>query len=421
MRKVIKLALFGVSLFIGGLVLLVLAGLFPQNRVQANVRKSLAEISPNFISSTVYQNTKWNRLDYITDCYMLNLSQYMDSRADVTSVLSNPIYWGDSLNQLEELTKAANGAPANGTYSNYLMGYRAWLRPLLTVMTYEQVRSFLALLLAVLFLIVVLRVQTTTKDTCFTAGFGLSVLLLNPFTIAGSLTYMTCFFLAFCGMLMMPNRIRDHSEKASFRMDALFLGLGIVTQYFDFLTYPLLTCAFPLIFRIKLHLDQKDFPKPVMATAVAFQSILLWLTGYVLTWMCKMLLASLLTEVNGADFMLRIIEGIVVPSFSTPKAFLYEYVKTIYYAVLQVFTPGAIWVVAAVFVFWFIRFCMTQDKNKHCKESAVFLFLALLGIIWLAVSNRTLYHVHFQYRSLGITLFGSLAFLSQTIRKPSSL
>ena len=351
---------------------------------------------------------------------MLNLSLYMDTKTDGTSELKDPIYWADSLNQIEELTKAANGEPANGTYSNYVMGYRAWLRPLLTVMSYEEIRSFLALMLSALFLFTVLRVQATTGDPFFTAGFGLSILLLNPFTIAGSLTYMTCFFLAMIGMLLVEPLMKDRGGKKSVRMDALFLGLGIVTQYFDFLTYPLLVCAFPLIYRMKLLQDREDCLKPAKASWIVVQSTILWLTGYVLTWVCKMLLTGLLTEVNGADFMLRIVGGITAPSPAFQGAFLYGYAKTIYYAVLQIATPGAIGAVAAVLVFWAIRFCMVPNKAKRCKESAVFLLIALLGVLWLAVSNRTLEHVQFQYRSLGITLFGCLAFLSQTIRKPSA-
>jgi len=413
-RKAIKLTLFGVSLFAGGLVFLLLAGLVPQERVQEHVLESVEQISPNFQSSVVYQATKWNRLDYVTDCYMLNLSLNMDTKTDVSSVLKNPLYWADSQNQLEELTKAANGEHANGTYSNYTMGYRAWLRPLLTVMSYEEIRSFLALMLSFLFLFTLLRVQVTTGDPLFTGGFGLSILLLNPFTIAGSLTYMTCFFLAMMGILLVEPLMKGRGGKASVRMDALFLGLGIVTQYFDFLTYPLLVCAFPLIYRMKLHLDRKDCLKPSKASLIVVQSTILWLIGYVLTWVCKMLVTSLLTEVNGADFMFRIVGGITTPN----PTFLYAYAKTIYYSVLQIATPGALLAVGAVLVFWTIRFCMIPDKAKRCKESAVFLLIALLGVLWLAVSNRTLDHVQFQYRSLGITLFGGLAFLTQTIRKP---
>ena len=47
-RKTIKLILFRVSLFAGGLVLLLLAGLVPQDRVQANVRESVDQIAPKF-------------------------------------------------------------------------------------------------------------------------------------------------------------------------------------------------------------------------------------------------------------------------------------------------------------------------------------------------------------------------------------
>ena len=200
-------------------------------------------------------------------------------------------------------------------------------------------------------------------------------------------------------------------------MSALFLGLGILTQYFDFLTYPFITCAFPLIYRMKLHQNQEEHLRTIEASRVVLQSTFLWLAGYLLTWVCKMLLADLFSEVDGVDFMLRIVRGVIAPGPAFENTFFYWYAKTIYYAILHIATPGAILTVAAAFIFWATRFCRVPNKMKRCKESIVFLIIALLGVLWLAVSNRTLDHVQFQYRSLGITLFGCMAFLSQTIRK----
>ena len=73
-----------------------------------------------------------------------------------------------------------------------------------------------------------------------------------------------------------------------------FMEVGLLTMYFDFYTAPLITLGFPMVYLYALGLKEGDAP----SVKRLGRDTALWFGGYVSMWMAKLVLTSLLTQVN---------------------------------------------------------------------------------------------------------------------------
>ncbi len=413
MKKIGNLILAGIFVFLAGNILLLLAGLLPQKAIDASIQESVEQLKIEYDSPYILYNVSRSRIDTFTDCLMLNLSMHMDTRTDPMSILSNPIWWTDELNPPDELIHALGESQANGNYINYCMGYRAWLRPMLVFMNYMEIRETMALALWVLFALVLINTYRVTQDRFFTMILALSIVALNPMAISGSLTYMTCFFITFAGMLLVPKIIASKRQWVS--VELMFVILGATTQFFDFYTYPLITFAFPMIFLV--WIKQSDIGTLSSRTTASLlgRCFLSWLLAYAGIWGAKMLAAGLLTDGAPAEYISRVIHSVLATKGVGLASRIVIFMKAVYYCALNILTPTTIAALIAVVSIWIIRFWIQPRKSECWSESWIFLAIAMLGILWIAVARRTFEHHFFQYRTLGVTLFGGLAFLARMV------
>ena len=234
--------------------------------------------------------------------------------------------------------------------------------------------------------------------------------------ISVSLQFSCCFFLAFIAMLLMPRLCHYEKQESLF-----FLVLGILTQYFDFYTTPVITFVLPMtyLYLLKKQDEKLSSLKALGANAAA------WSAGYGLMWLAKLILTSLLTDANGlgqgiASFRGRIgIEKVSgMESYYNPIAALKSVAISLYSdqeGKLIFFGAAAIFVLLTVY-----RFFRCRHHLRALLCNWHLLILASLPVIWfMAAAQPTANHHWFQYRGITASFWAFFLYL-QLLLSPDS-
>ena len=284
-------------------------------------------------------------------------------------------------------------------YARYWHGYLTWLKPLLSIFRYDQIRIIyravqLLLIMGVIFLML-------RRGLCwYLLPFLLSVLLLSPSLIVQSLHFSSVCMVALAAMLLLL-ALTDWLKKG-FRLSLFFTCVGCATSYVDLLTAPLITLGFPLT--LLLCLCWRD---GVRVHAREFLTLCLcWAAGYGGMWAAKWVLTALLMD---PSIFLNAIDAIKNRSSMLDEsgaAFNYadmlarnlRYIKDspLLYAV---FVLDALYLALA-----FVR----RPSGSIVRGAVPFLMAALLPFGWyLLAGNHSYIHSFFTYRALGVTIFAT--------------
>ena len=402
----LQLATALILIFILGEAALFAVGLLPQEPIKAAIEESLPQLELEYNKQYVLHDKSRNGIGNFTDCLILNLTYYADSKTDSMSMLSNPRFRDKDQSTVADLHSLVDGKTANSNYLNYCMGFRIWMRPLLSVFNYMQIRSMFSSLLWILFGLSIFTVYRMTKSELFSALYVICFVALNPIGIAGTVSYVDCFIIAFLGVLMIPSALR-RTERSAITIPMMFLVLGAVTQFFDFYTNPLITFAFPMI--VLLYAQQAS-PKeiaPKNSFRVFLFGFAVWMLGYVGIWLLKLLSTALLTNLN----VMSVLTEVLHESFGISKD-LALYFKTLVASARNIFTPEIVIATVAVLCVCVFRFVRRPSKRIERKQSWVFLAIGVTSLIWILLAKRTIEHIHFQYRTMGVLLLGVFAFIA---------
>lgn len=396
---------FSISVILA-LALLILAAFAPQGRILDNLWESMDYLHMEGTYPHMADYKDASRLDNFTDILML-LETAGTNKQYLGSVLTNPVYVYDEAGaDLPTLLENyLNGMPHDsvGYYVRYWMGFRVLLRIGLMFLSYFQIRRYLAVVFFLLFAAVMLD-SAKRVDGKLAFAFAVSVILVRPQVIVNSMQYCCCFFIMFAAMLLTPAVHKRPNWERLF-----FMEVGLVTMYFDFYTAPLITLGFPMVYLYALGLKEGTVPscKRLAGNTVA------WFGGYVSMWIAKLVLTSLLTEINAVANGWNALMGRLGVShtegleeyyslelamerlgdviFSDPEG------KVIFLGVLALVVLAVVW-------------CATRrkDSGKEAKKLWPLLLVAALPFAWfLATIQPLAMHHYFQYRIIALTYWAA--------------
>ncbi|MBO5892173.1 MAG: hypothetical protein J6Q30_05610 [Oscillospiraceae bacterium] len=351
-----------------------------------------------------------SQLDNFTDALML-----MESKAttihDPGTILTNPLYTNGAnpVSDLYQYSMDSSIEPSS-FYVRYWMGFRSFLRLALVFLNYYQIKRYLALAFFGLFAAVLcsLAKNTGARSAFF---FALSVILVKPQVICASMQFSCCFLIAFAAMLLVPWLSRNIRYSGLF-----FMEVGMITMFLDFYTTPIITFGLPAVYLYLLQAKQGRVQK----VKEIFGNLIAWFAGYLLMWLSKLVLTTLLTDQNaiqnglGSLLMWLGADGFALSNAAyRPDVALKQVLK----ALCQdrdgmLFFGGLLVVALGLVVINFVR-------RKLCLRALIrnwpVLLIACMPIIWFVISAEpTTVHYWFQYRSVVLcfwALFG-LALLS---------
>lgn len=285
-----------------------------------------------------------------------------------------------------------------GDYSYYWHGYTCILRPLFLLFEYAEIRVINGILqvLAVCLLAGLLQKKLGSK---YSALLFCSYFLLMPMALGVSLQYSWVFYIGTLASIIFL-RHQDFFEKGE-KIYYSFLGIGILTCFFDLLTYPLFTWGFPLIWWTLV--SQKDKTaleklKTVVGTGLG------WILGYGGMWIMKWNLGNIIL---GRNVWKEAVDEIFIRVGATEDMGNYSRMDAIW----DNWQHYSYNVFMLVLLLWVAAYAL-NTLRKGCEWDYRYPALFLIGvapIVWyLVLAEHTILHNIFTYRifNIGILAFG---------------
>lgn len=307
------------------------------------------------------------------------------------------------------------------TYPRYWHGYLLALKPLLMIFDLWGIRIFNIIILAILILLVCWIMYKKNLSSVI-IPFLIAILFLRLICNCLCLNFISCISIAIIGCILVLTKPKWISNQL------LFCIFGIITVYFDFLTYPISALCFPLI----ILLVNKHYLSVREKIFTVLKCSLFWGIGYFGMWASKWILVSLLTSTNGfSDSMNQVstytnISDIAfvydLPNWLTSFAYNLPHVWTVVFLyALMLLTPYTI-----IFIVYFIikvrnNYCLSNRKffsKNNFYMMLPYFIVALMPIVWyLFTVGHSYRHFGFTYKTAVSSIFAILVFVSLFKRK----
>lgn len=376
---------------VGGVALLVMAFLIPVSEEQA--KKSL---------DIIVAEDSYPALPIVGDFSGMNFQGFAPGVLDNSS---DRIMLFTAL----DMAKADQGALVrsmrmyNGymgkDYAYYWHGYVSILRPLLGIIAYDDLR-FLNGLLQLLLMFGLTGMVWRKRGKVYGAVMLTSYVLLMPVALMFSLQYTWVFYIAMLSTLLLVRRARWAAENQ--RYIPVFLAIGMLTSYFDLLTYPLVTWGIPLLWWMMMREPAEKGSDRILETVLSGIS---WVLGYGLFWAVKWCLGTLVLRQDVFQMALDEIftRSGVEEKLSLAERFGAAYINWKHYGYF-IYA-----VILGAWLFWGLARYLRKGWAVQNNVFACLLAGASSMVWYLVLANHTLIHHIFTYR---IHSVGILAFLA---------
>lgn len=291
-------------------------------------------------------------------------------------------------------------SPNNVPYSRYWHGYTFALRLLLCLFTFTNLQMLLLFAQTALLLWTVLLMVRRGLQQLIPA-FAVSWFFMSPPALGLCLQYAPVSLIALlaCSLLL----ALKPAFSRSVGLPVFFALIGLFVNYFDLLTFPVVSLSFPLILLIALE----------MKTTISFCGLMReallccvgWALGYACMWMLKWGLNFLVLGQDGIaavgdQISLRLSAG--GESHSRLDILLRN---------IRIVTDKTAYRVILLAVLALLLALFIRRRPRRFDGRALLLLLPLLApVLWtLALSNHASDHTYFTYRNLCGAFFALFA------------
>ena len=418
LRNMIFILISAIAL---GTVLMIGVYCLPTDRMMQNIKNSTEHFEvgefPQWSNGMIHTT-----IDNFTDAIMLFKAIYPVENAVEDAMLLpswNPMWDGYYFTAKGIVQIIKDGhldvETEENVYPRYWHGYLTILKPCLLVLKYEQLRVlnlYIQFFLAMMSLILLYK----KLGIYYTYAFAIVIMIINPITTVLSFQHTNVY----CTMLLTVISILLFNErlKQGNRYIYFFMIMGIITAYFDLLTYPVVPLGIGLIIYFALN---KNFLSQASIKSLIcnlLSKCFSWSFGYIGMWSGKIAVATILTNYNAFqdalnELMIRISHHDGHTSYGQSITITDTIASN-----LHSFGAGAIKIVFIITFLYFLYIIITR-KKKFLFDKFTFsalLFTFSLPFLWYAfVCNHSFMHVYLAYRELTIALFSLLAFVIESI------
>lgn len=248
--------------------------------------------------------------------------------------------------------------------------------------------------------------------------YVLSITTGNAALSSVCLQFLSTFLVLFVSIGILMSRY----EKLRIKEMGFFLFffvVGMIENFFDFLTYPIITLGIPLILLLWMRVrDEKADLKDNLLFTI--WSSISWGVGYALTWIAKW---GITTVVLGVRYFIRnlsVIEYRLNGSEEEPLDRIGTLQKNLK-AWLNIRDNGMIsWSKVVIVIAVIALILLIWKKAKDMKTILAYLPMLLVAAypyIWyLVMSNHSQIHYWYTYRNQVLTLFAGLIFLASILK-----
>jgi len=285
-------------------------------------------------------------------------------------------------------------------YSRYWHGNQVIIRPLLSVMPLNGIRTVNVVLLTLLWLtlLVVMWQRVGRADALIVAGCLAAVMVPS---VPLCMNYVSTFYIALVAsvviLLWKPATARWQSAVI------LFFVIGAATTFLDLLTTPMVAMAVPLVVYMLYRKPEKTWRAVILLS-------LAWLLGYASLWATKWLLAILITgHAAWQDAMSAVTQRTVGHGEQDYMLWCLKH---------TLIALGCFIAIASVLI------AFTKNRWENLRRHGWMLLIALSAFVWaLVLLEHTWHHLHFTWRTFVVTLIGIALFMrySNFKTKPKEL
>lgn len=389
-----------------GYLLLVLSYTIPQNRMILGCANSICTFEKEDSYPIIVDGYINTQLDNYTDGAMLNVALCDNGESPFIAAIKNCQYKYNDKNPMESFMSylwTEEGFHIID-YPRYWHGFLIFLKPLLLFFSYSDIRMLNGLFQTIL---IALLLWTLVKKQLSQYIFPtiLTTFYLVPSVLAMSLQYSSVYYIALLSaitLLLFENQLKEKKL-----LPELFLITGILTSYFDLLTYPLITLGFPLVFTIILKNRQKYALKEVILSMIGYSFC--WGIGYVGMWSGKWLLSVLFFGASSfaaviTSLQKRSINGAVTEGTSVTETISSN---------LEMFKKPIYKILPIVMLLYTAVVAFVKKKRILIKNCVPFLIIILMPFAWYIVTaNHASVHTWFTHKTLCIAVLGYFCMLN---------
>lgn len=289
------------------------------------------------------------------------------------------------------------------SYARYWHGYQVFLRPLLTLLNRQGIVKlycvlFYALLLAAIY--TVFRCIGSDVAIMFALSMGFSYCWAAPL----SMQFMTVYVVSLIGVIL------------SCRIDnswILFLCLGSLVNFFDFLTFPLMSLGLPLIIILLRLMHNSNYSGRQGLNTVG-EAVLSWGLGYSTTWIAKWIIASYVLKTSVIQNAIQASFFRVAGNSQYPVNYYEAVMRNVRVFLLGIGPKAGIVLLVLVLVIFRVKGILSFQGWRDFKSRCYYqwgrivplILVAVMPYIWyLILANHSQIHFWFTFRNQACTFF----------------
>lgn len=392
--KYTVLSLFGASFI--GMVLLVLVNLLPLDRIRFNVKASLPVFEREGEIFNWAPDNSFAYCDNFTDALMLNTASFETDESYLKRALMDYRFQSEKpyASQVESLTESMNSDVISSEnsleYSRYWHGYLLWLKPLLSVFNYQEIR-IINMMFQFIMLIVVLKELNDRCGLKYTIAFLTAIFMICPITTAMCMQLSAVYYVTLFSCLFILKKDKETMNKGW----RILLWTGIATSFFDLLTYPLVSLGIPLI--LLLICNKESIVKRIKMMIAGSAA---WGIGYFGMWILKWVYAYLLTGYNTIQNAMENLE------VRTGSDLVYSRTEIIQINFDQLNIQPFQFMLLIFALFIAFRMWKYRKKFKLNISSLSILLIGIYPIVWyIVLANHSMIHYWMTYRDMIVSIF----------------
>ena len=406
MRNIIKVMFMVILSVVIASIALTIVYLLPTERMKNHVESSIEVFYQEETYPQQVAGYKLSQLDNETDAIMLLNAVYPKEEMNaLEAAMSVPrISFRDDYSGRSELVSWLwlKKQPDKVTkYERYWHGYLLFLKPLLLLLDYADIR--ILNMIVQLFLSGYLIVSMVEKGyKKYLIPLMATEAVINPVAIAMSLQFSNVYYIVILSLIYI---CRQNTEKLLEKDFILFSLLGILTAFMDFLTYPLATLGMAAVFILIKNTDKYDWKKSLL---LVIKWCVFWGIGYGGMWTGKWIAASLILHENIMTDVLR--QATVHTSDVVIMGQHYNVLQVVWRNI-TVFAKWPFLLLGVGIGIWAVIRHAKLEMRKW-KQTIPFLTIAVLPMLWMMILKEhsgLLYW--FTYRGLMVTVFAGLCSL----------
>lgn len=410
-------------------LLLTMVAKIPRKYVEKNLKEATTYFKENDREVTrVNRKRQYSYLHPYADEIILNIIYCLDTQKPLESVLEAKYYTkfqNDGSNE-KFIELIENDLQPNTEYLRYWHGSILIIKPLLIVLTLEQIyilNALILLMLASILIILLIKKKYYSIAISIILGLIMVAIWYVPFCFEFVWTFIIMIISSIISVIIESKNSKNKNQK----LYMLYFITGILTCFFDFLTTEIITILVPVAIVLSIRIKEKRLESLKKELIFLIKSLLLWLTAYSCMWLAKWLLASVVLKLNAMDFVkdraMERINGEVMglPQWKTMLLGIKENFFTLY---LINILKHKKWILSSIFISLVVFLVPSIDK-KSKEKMKYMLLMFIIGLIpyirYIVLSNHSLKHSFFTFRSQLPTIMCIVLILTNCIDKKKLL